>query len=47
MDRTQMDVIDLLISVLKEHEKTMDALIGRLENAIAVGVNKGLLEDWK
>lgn len=31
MDRTQADVIDLLISVIKEHEKTLDRLIERLE----------------
>ena len=31
MDRTQADVIDLLISVIKEHEKALDLLVGRLE----------------
>lgn len=31
MDRDQVDVIDLLINVLKEHEKHLDLLIARLE----------------
>lgn len=31
MDRDQVDVIDLLINTLKEHEKHLDTLIARLE----------------
>lgn len=30
----KIDALDLIIEVLKEHEKTLDALIGRLEASI-------------
>jgi len=32
----RMDVLDLLINCLTEHEKTIDGLIDRLEKVIAV-----------
>jgi len=31
-DSERMSALDFIISVLKEHEKTLDSLIGRLEN---------------
>lgn len=31
----KVDVIDLIINVLKDHEKTLDALISKLEEALA------------
>ena len=30
----RVDVIDLIINVLREHEKTLDNLIGRLEKLV-------------
>ena len=30
----KIDVIDLIINVLREHEKTLDTLISKLENTI-------------
>ena len=33
----KVDVIDLIINVLKEHEKTLDELISRLEEALSRG----------
>lgn len=33
MEREKMAVLDLLIATLKEHEKTLDTLIRRLEEA--------------
>jgi len=35
----KVDVIDLIINVLKEHEKTLDDLISRLEEALSRGVS--------
>ena len=32
----KMDVLDLLISILKDHEQTLDELISRLENTEAI-----------
>ena len=32
----RIDVLDMIISVLKEHEKTLDELADRLENVTAV-----------
>ena len=32
----KIDVIDLIINVLKEHEKTLDELIGRLEETQSI-----------
>ena len=40
MNSQQMEVIDLLINILREHEKKLDQLISRLEKIPA-------LEDWK
>jgi len=34
----KVDVIDLIINVLKEHEKTLDELISRLEESLSKGV---------
>jgi len=31
MENGKMDVLDLIIDVLKDHEKILDLLIGRLE----------------
>lgn len=36
MERTQMDIIDLLINTLQEHEKFMDKLSFRLENTMKI-----------
>jgi len=33
-DSKQIDVLDLIIGVLREHEKTLDTLIGRLEAVV-------------
>jgi len=37
----KIDVIDLIINVLKEHEKKLDELVSRLEEAQAVGAPAG------
>lgn len=36
MDETQMNLIDLLINMLKEHEKFLDKLSFRLENTMKI-----------
>ena len=33
---TKMDVLDMVITCLQEHEKTVDNLIDRLEKAVRV-----------
>ena len=30
----KIDTLDMIISVLKEHEQTLDSLIDRIENAL-------------
>ncbi len=42
MSENKIDVIDLIIQTLQEHEKKLDELIERLERA----TNK-VLEDWR
>jgi len=32
--KDKMDVLDLIISILMEHEKRLDNIVGRLENNI-------------
>ena len=32
----KIDVLDLIINVLNEHEKKMDVLVERMENIVAV-----------
>ena len=39
----KMDVIDLIIHTLLEHEKRLDELIERLEKIVP----KKVLEDWR
>ena len=43
MSENKIDVIDLIIQTLQEHEKKLDELIERLERAI----NNRELEDWR
>ena len=43
MSENKVDVIDLIIQTLQEHEKKLDELIERLERAI----NNRELEDWR
>ena len=40
----KLDVLDMVIDILVDHEKTLDALIGRLEKALA---HQQLLMDWR
>lgn len=39
----KIEVVDMIINVLMEHEKKLDELIERLERAI----NNRVLEDWR
>jgi len=34
MDKSKLDVLDLVINILKEHEKNLDRLLERLEMLI-------------
>ncbi len=49
----KMDVLDLLIETLKEHEKTLDELAYRLENSLNAKSplrppqNENELESWR
>ncbi len=43
MSENKVDVIDLIIQTLQEHEKKLDEFIERLERAI----NNRELEDWR
>ena len=40
----KMDVLDMIIDILVEHEKTLDALIERVEDALA---RLELLQIWR
>ena len=40
----KMDVFDMIIDILVAHEKTLDALIERLENIFS---RQEQLEDWR
>jgi len=39
-----MDVLDMVIDILVDHEKTLDGLIQRLENNLE---QQQLLRDWR
>lgn len=39
---TKMDVLDLVITCLKEHEKEIDYLIDRLEKAVSVAERQAM-----
>lgn len=49
----KMDVLDLIIETLKEHEKTLDELAYRLENSLnaksplKAPQNENELESWR
>ena len=43
----KIDVLDLIINVLKEHEKKLDELIGKLECLIDRTSEKGELKSLK
>jgi len=40
----KMEVLDMVIDILVDHEKTMDKLIERLEQALT---RQEKLEDWR
>jgi len=40
----KMDVLDMVIDILVDHEKTLDGLIQRLENNLE---QQQLLRDWR
>ena len=42
MNDNRIDVVDMIIDVLTEHEKKLDSLVERLERA-----TDKVLEDWK
>jgi len=43
----KVDVLDLIIDVLREHEKKLDELIGRLEKIVEKAESRGELRNLR